>query len=71
MSVNYAIAIYSQLISLTIPLIGIAAGIAGIKLSYDAYIQAQGQLESQSRLMVNNVVSIVADRKDFEYTGGP
>lgn len=70
LSVNYAIAIYSQLLSLSIPMVGICAAMAGLKLSLDSYIDAQGQLMEQSSAMVNMLMDKIVSDKTFDYPGG-
>jgi gamma-glutamyl-gamma-aminobutyrate hydrolase PuuD len=68
MSTNFAIDLYRQLLTLSIPLIGICAGAAGIQLSYNSYMAAEKTVVSQSSQMVNNVINLVTKNKEFDYT---
>jgi hypothetical protein len=67
MSSNFAIDMYSQLLTLSIPLIGICAAAAGIQLSYNSYMAAQNTITAQSGIMVDNIIDLVVDGKEFNY----
>ena len=65
LSRNYAIEIYGQLISLSIPLIGICAAVAMIKITIVTYVNIQGGLLNQSETMVTDVIDLVVQGKSF------
>jgi hypothetical protein len=65
LSRNYAIEIYGQLISLSIPLIGICAAVAMIKITIVTYVSIQGGLLNQSETMVTDVIDLVVQGKSF------